>query len=318
LVFEPVNLTANEIDLEKKRVKSEKREDGEEYSLDYFTQKIVWGNSTLANTIHGKNKVIDRIGIKAMQAIHNQICSANNLFFYVTGCFGDDDLVFLSKCIESYNLSECEIRQNIAPIPERFFKRNGQIEVKNNSYHYVRFSFDIDTTKYTYAELDLIYDILFSGDNSKIYLELSENTGFIYSYDARLERYNNLGNMYFSFEIAKKNILASIEKVIGVLHGIKTNITEELAYITPFYIDNAEFDLDDAEKLNWDMAYECHIMNNPYKSIEEKKKEYQCVTPNRIKEIANEIFTRDNMIITLKTNKKVFNLEEAFAITKKL
>lgn len=41
LVFEPINLTSNEIDLEKKRVKSEKREDGEEYSLDYFTQKIV-------------------------------------------------------------------------------------------------------------------------------------------------------------------------------------------------------------------------------------------------------------------------------------
>jgi predicted Zn-dependent peptidase len=318
LVFEPINLTLNEIKMEKKRVKSEKREECEEYSIDYFTQKIVWENTSLANTIYGKNKVIDKIGIRALQAVHNQICSPVNLFFYVTGCFNNEDIAYLDKCVESYSLTGNEIRQNIAPAPGNFFKRNGQIEVKNSYYHYIRFSFDIDTTRYSYAELDLLFDILFSGDNSKIYLELSENSGYIYDFDARLERYNNLGNLYFSFEIEKKNILSAIQKVIDLLCNIKRAITDELECIVPFYTDNAESDLDDPEKLNWNMAYECHIMQNSYKSIDEKKKEYQCVTPTRMMEIAKEIFIKNNMIVTLKTDKKTFNLEEARAIIEKL
>jgi len=316
LVFEPINLTSNELELEKKRIKSEKREDNEEKSLDYFTQKIVWENTSLANTIHGKYKVIDKLGIRALQAIHNQICSPGSLFFYVTGCFSNEDIALLSKCVESYTLTGNEIHQNIAPVPEKFFKRNGQIELKNDQYHYIRFSFDINITRYTYAELDLLYDILFNGLTAKIYTELSENTGYIYDYDARLERYNNIGNMYFSFEIEKKNILPTIQKVIDVLNDVKTNITDELECIIPFYIDNTE--LDDAEKLNWIMAYECHIIQNSYKSIEEKMMEYQCVKPARIMEIAKEIFVRDNMIITLKTNKKSFDLEEAYGIANKL
>ena len=318
LVFEPHNLTLGEINLEKKRIKSEKREGAEDSSLDRFTQKIIWANTSLANSIIGNNKIIDRLGVRALRDVHDQICSLGNMFFYITGCFSQEGILLLSKYVESYRFSENEIHQNIAPVPEKFFKRNGQIEIKNNYYDYIRFSFDIDITKYSYAELDLLFDILFSGDNSKIFIELSENTGYIYDFDARLERYLNLGSLYFSFEISKKNILPAIKKVIDVLRGLKTYITDELSCVLPQYVDNAELDLDNNERLNWNMAYECHIMQNTYKSIEEKKNEYIRVTPTRIMEIAKEIFTQNNMVITLKTNKRVFKLEEAYAITKKL
>jgi len=318
LVFEPNELTLSEINLEKRRIKSEKHESDEESSLDRFTQKIIWGNTPLANSIIGKNKIIDRLGVRALQDIHDQICSTGNMFFYVTGCFSKEDIFLLCEHVETYRLSKNEIRQNLAPVPEKFFRRNGQIEIKNSKYDYMRFSFDIDTTRYTYAELDLIYDILFSGNTSKFYMELSDNTGYIYDFDARLERYINLGNLYFSFEINRKNILPAIKKVIDVLNGLKTGITDELACVLPQYVDNAELDNDYYENLNWNMAYECHIMQNSYKSIGEKKIEYQSISPTRIMEIAKEIFTLNNMVITLKTNKRAFDLEQAYAITKKL
>ena len=318
LVFEPNELTLSEINLEKRRIKSEKHESDEESSLDRFTQKIIWGNTPLANSIIGKNKIIDRLGVRALQDIHDQICSTGNMFFYVTGCFSKEDIFLLCKHVETYRLSKNEIRQNLAPVPEKFFRRSGQIEIKNSKYDYMRFSFDIDTTRYTYAELDLIYDILFSGNTSKFYMELSDNTGYIYDFDARLERYINLGNLYFSFEINRKNILPAIKKVIDVLNGLKTGITDELACVLPQYVDNAELDNDYYENLNWNMAYECHIMQNSYKSIGEKKIEYQSIYPTRIMEIAKEIFTLNNMVITLKTNKRAFDLEQAYAITKKL
>ena len=318
LVFEPINLSAKEVNLEKRRVKSEIREDSEKSSLGFFTQKITWENTSLANTITGKHKVIDKIGVRALEDVQKKILSLSNVFFYITGYFSNEDIVLLSEYIEVYKLMDNTIHNNVAPVPKSFFKRNGQIGVKNSYFHYVRFSFDIDTIRYTFAELDLLYDILFNGDNSKINTELSEDTGLIYSFEARFERYANLGNFYFYYEIEKKNIMLSIQKTIDVLRNMKTNITDELSYVLPFYVDNAFIDIDYPESLNWIMAYECHIMQNTYKSIEERKESYQQVTPLRIMEIANEVFTLNNMLITLKTNKKAFQLDEAYAITAQL
>jgi len=173
----------------------------------------------------------------------------------------------------------------------------------------MRFSFDIDISRYTYAELDLLYDILFSGDTSKIYQELSEKAGFIYDFDTRLERYCNIGNLYVSFEVQKKNIVHAVERVIAVLKGLKNNITNELSFVLPAYTDNAELILDAVEDLNWNMAYECHIMNCKYKNIEERKIAYRNITPERIMEMAREIFVLDNLVFTIKTDKKGFNVE---------
>lgn len=309
-VFAPVNLSGKEVELEKKRIKAEIREDGELYSLDYFSQKIVWEGTPLQNTIAGKNKVLDRLGPKALQGIQDKILSEGNLFFYVTGCFDDESIRYLSQSIGRHLLTKnLSLHQNIAPVPKAFFHRNGHIAVKNSAYHYMRFSFDIDISRYTYAELDLLYDILFSGDTSKIYQELSEKAGFIYDFDTRLERYCNIGNLYVSFEVQKKNIVHAVERVIAVLKGLKNNITNELSFVLPAYTDNAELILDAVEDLNWNMAYECHIMNCKYKNIEERKIAYRNITPERIMEMAREIFVLDNLVFTIKTDKKGFNVE---------
>jgi len=106
--------------------------------------------------------------------------------------------------------------------------------------------------------------------------------------------------------------------VIEVIRGLKMNISDELSYVLPMHLDNAYIDLDDAEGLNWNMAYECHIMQNTYGSVEEKKREYLTVTPDRMMEIAKEIFTPDHMVLTLKANKKLFDVEAAHAIIKSL
>ncbi len=74
------------------------------------------------------------------------------------------------------------VRQNFAPVPTAFFHREAHVSVKNSDYHYIRFSFDVDVRRYSRAELYLIYDILFSGDMSRIYQELSEKAGYIYSF----------------------------------------------------------------------------------------------------------------------------------------
>ena len=59
-------------------------------------------------------------------------------------------------------------------------------------------------------------------------------------------------------------------------------------------------------------------MNAGYKSVEERAERYRGVSPERIKEVADEIFRPENLTLTLKGNKKKIDLTKLEEIIKKL
>ena len=318
-IFEPLTISAKEIATERRRIKSELRESDELHSLDYFTQQIVWENTSLKNTIGGTFSNLDRIGKQALRQASGELLSVNNLFFYVTGCYSGEDLSCLVHRIESYPLAvTVPFRENMAPVPGCFFNRNCHVAVKNSTYYYVRFSFDVDTGRYTEAENSLLFDIMFEGESCKIHQELSEKTGFIYSFGSSYERYNNLGNISVYYEVRPADLYTSIEKVIHVCSIMKYGLTDELDYVLPPYVDNAELMLDDAEDFNWNRAYECHILSEHYRTIEERKAAYENVTVGRIMEMSGEIFKTSNLVVTMKAPKEKVDAERIRRICRKL
>lgn len=303
-LFSPMQATGADIKIERSRIKAEMREDDEKNSLDYFSNRIIWKGTSLENTVTGANKVLDKIGVAALQAAHRKLLSVNNLFLYVTGCVEERDIDFLAECMERLPLEATQpVRDNAASVPADFFRRGAQIMVKNDTYCCVQFSFDVPTASYSEAELYLLYDILFSGDSCRIFQELSDRTGYIYSYDAAFEQYVNIGNLHFQYEVQAKNLPASIERVVAVLADLKEH-PAELAYVKAPYTENADILLDSDEDLNWNMAYDSHILRQGFSSVGERAKAYEAVTPGRIREIAREIFVPDNMVVTMKTDKK--------------
>lgn len=310
-IFEPMRIPFSDLQVEKKRIKAEIREDDDKSTLDYFTGKMVWQGTPLENTIAGTPKLLDKFGVKALNQAHRSLLSANNLFIYVTGCVDESCLKKLTDRLETVPFAEVSaVRDNIAPVPPAFFHRNCQVALKNCSYTYIRFSFDIQTDRYTQAELDLLYGLLFEGDSCKILKELSDDTGYIYSYDARLEKYSNIGCLYFLYEVQFCHLLDSVKRVIRILSELKNEDCDNLDYVKAPDIDNADFLLDIDEDLNWNMAYECHILNSRFHSIEERKQAYAAVTSKRIAEISREIFRPDNLVVTLKGDKKKINTED--------
>ncbi|MCI7099272.1 MAG: insulinase family protein [Lachnospiraceae bacterium] len=303
-IFEPFTLPAEDIATERRRIKSELRESDELHSLDHFTQQIVWEGTSLKNTIGGTFSNLDHMGKQALRRAGEKLLSVNNLFFYVTGCYSEEDIAFLMDCIDSYPLRETvPVRNNLAPVPDAFFRRNCRVAVKNSTYYYVRFSFDVDTERYTEAENSLLYDIMFEGESCKIHQELSEKTGMIYSFGSQYERYNNLGNLSVYYEVRPGDFYTSMERVIRVCRTMKYSLTDELAYVLPPYVDNAELMLDDADDFNWNRAYECHILEEPYRTVEDRKEAYQKVTVQRIMEMSGEIFRTSNLVVTMKAPK---------------
>ena len=75
---------------------------------------------------------------------------------------------------------------------------------------------------------------------------------------------------------------------------------------------------DDFRELNFTFAYDNHIMGEGYSSIEDRIERYKSITPERIREVANEIFKLDNLTLCAKGSKKRIDSERILAILEKI
>ncbi|MCQ4637269.1 insulinase family protein [Anaerovorax odorimutans] len=308
-LFEAIDLPAAEIDIERKRIKAEIREDDERGSLGYFTNEIVWNGTSLVRPITGKSTGLDKMGKGTLRRAHEECFVSNNLFFYVTGRADEADIRYLADAVENCHIKTSSVeRTNMAPVPKDFFLRQGRLAIKKSSDTVVRFSFDIDSRKYSQAAYMLLYDILFDCENSKIHQALSEQSGYIYSFDPGLEQYSNIGSLYFQYEVQPLRLLDSVRIVMELFCELKKGIRDELDYVKAVYIDNSELILDHASNLNWTQAYEAHILGHTCSDLAKRREEFICVTPEDIVRLAREIFALNNLTVTVK-GKKTKKLE---------
>ena len=303
-LLSPIILDKSEIDAERRRIKAEIRESDDKTSLTTFTNKTVFHNTSLALSIVGTNSAIDSISAKKLSEYQRGVLSSENIFFYVTGNFTEENLKGLCDRISSADLKSSVCRENLAPVPDSFGKRSGEIYVKNADFTSLRFTFDIDMTKYSIAEIDLVYDILLSGYNSKLFVEMSEKRGLFYDVGGSCERYRNIGTLSFTYEVKQKDIYDAIAITVDVLNSMKRDIESEVDCMTAPYVDNAYMLYDDSRELNFTFAYDNHIMDEKYSSVEDRRQRYKNITPDRLREISSDIFKLSNLTLTMKTASK--------------
>lgn len=304
-IFCPVDVPDKDIQLERKRILAEIREADEKKELDYLNQKEVWHGTSLAQTITGKKKILKSAGCEELRKMQYRLLSLDNCFFYLTGAVTGTDIASLARQMSAYALPDLGLRHdNSAPLPEDFCQRPKTLHVKKGDASELGFSFDFRSGSHTEAARSLLYDLLFCGDNSRIFQELSEKTGYIYSFDSHLEEYTNGGTIYLSFEIAPSRMVKAAGKVIDILRQLGRGEGICLDYVLPQYVDNAGAQLDDAESLNWIMAYERHFLGQTWTSLEERSAFYNRVTPEDIQKLACEIFRPENLTLCCKGKKK--------------
>lgn len=301
------DLLKREFELERGRIKAEIREYDENTSLEYAVKKKVLGNTPVSRMITGTTGSVSKISLCACERARGQILSSENFFFYVTGKVPNEGISFLKQTVESTLFpAPCVSRNNISARPESFGSRELEIIKKDSSYYMVELSFDVDTAKSTKPVRNLLYDILFSGENSLFFRELSENLGFIYSYDAKLEEYRNVGVLSVSYEVSLANLYSSIEKAVEIFNSLKKQ-AGNLSTARVYYTDNACLALDNAEELNWNMAYENYILGDgksPTLSVEDKREAYLAVTEKDIRDLAKQTFLPCRLVAGIKGKKK--------------
>ncbi len=309
-VFTPFSASAAETDIERRRIKSEIRESDEPTSLDFFTRKAVWHGTSLEKPIIGSRGILDKIGPTALAKAQERTLTPENIFFCLTGAFTESDVEYLARLVGKYALLHAPERGNLAPLPSDFGKRGSQVLIKNSDCSIVRFNFDADCSGMTQAEQYLLYDVLFSGECSMLFKSLSDETGLVYSYDACFEKYNNAGNLYFYYELANGKIYEAVERTMAVLNALRNSAPKDFECTKAAYIINSGLLLDDPEELNWQIGYEYYVMGREFVSIEDRRESFRSVSAERISEIAREIFTPDNFVLTMKAPKKKTDAEK--------
>ena len=306
----PLCLNRRELDLERRRIKAEIRESDDKTSLVSFTNKCVFEGTTLAGSILGSNKSIDKVTVSALEEYRKKVFSPENIFFYLTGSFTDEDVEYLAEKISAYSLSSSEKRDNIAPVPQKFGKRDANVAVKNSDFTMVRFSFDLDMKSFSSPALDLLYDMLLTGYNSRLFIELSENRGLFYDLGGSVERYSNIGTLSFGYELKEKDLEDAISLTFSILAELKNPEHASPDCMKAGYVDNALMLLDDARELNFTFAYDNHIMNMEFSSVEERRRAFAAVSADDISSLARKIFVPENLTVTVKGNKKKINAEK--------
>lgn len=309
-ILSPIVLSADEIRTEGGRIKAEIRENDERGSLANFTSSIVFEGTPLSRMITGSVSGVSAINGTRLEKYRRSVFNKDNIFLYVTGSFDDGDLDALAELVGACELYPGVANDNVAELPEKFFKRDGTVHIKNADYTMVRFTFDMDMSKISYAESDILYDTLLGGYNSRFFIEMSEKEGLFYDLCGSCDRYKNIGTLSFYYEVKPSQIYTAIERTLDILRSFVTSPLTDEECMKAGYVDNAYMLYDDARELNFTFAYDNHILDAGYGSIDERIAAYSAVTPERIAEIADMLFRPENLILTLKGRRKKIDKEK--------
>ena len=304
-IFDEICISGQEFADEKGRIKAEIREKDERNTLDHFFLRNVWQGSNNEKTVLGYCKVLDAISQKKLNAYRSQILTADNCFVYVTGNASEENLAYLRQHLDALPLKNSGAqRQNVIEVSQQMFHRDGKVLVKNGGWYAMQFGFDVDTRRHSGGVLDLLYAILFYGENAVLHTYLSENDPLIYAYDNTFEQYDNVANLYFRFEIGKEDMEEAVSRVVQALNAIKAGkfhfeanaSAERVSWLMA---------LDAPEELNWSLAYHNHILRGePISYDGDRVSRLQGITKADIMETAREIFQKENLTLAVMGDKR--------------
>lgn len=302
-VFDEIRLSRAELQTEKQRVKAEIRESAEKTSLAFFADARVWKGTPLAAAITGSCANVDSFSAEKLNDFRKRTLTRENVFFYLTGNVSGEGMTYFERKLASLSLPDGLPVRNIAPVPTDFGNREPSVDVKNASFFRIRYSFDVDNAVCPVGVRDVLYTVLFEGELSLVFETLSEESGLIYSYDCTLEQYDNVSVIKLEYDVSKRNLKPSVEKFLSALTMLK----------------NGEFDFDtvlrnklywwqvvsdDVTELNWNAAYENHILGGtPVEPERKNAGRYAGLTKRDITAAAEKIFVRRNMTVALKGDK---------------
>ena len=300
-LYDDIDVSADELNAEKSRIKAEIAENDTRSRLSYQCSRKVWEDTPLKNPVTGLVANINRANCAAINDYKNSVMVRGNLFAVATGHISENDLATVKAAFMRLTLADGDIKDNIAVVPKRFMNRGCSITARDKNFTGLDFSFDYDHAPQNHFIIDRLYDVLLTGYDSLIEQELSERRGIIYSTDACIERYNNIGVLNFRFDVEGAHLEEAIEAVVTILNRVKrgdfdweTSLQKRINYSLE--------ELDNIEGYNFSIAFSHLIFGRSY-TIDEDLAIYRSVSRENIAAFARELFTTRRLTLGIAGSK---------------
>lgn len=318
-LFLPLDIDPVEYEAEKQRIYAEMNEDDEKNTLGWLHGRCCWGDAFPASGISGRRSNLNRIGEAKLDLFRRELLSVGGLFFYVTGCVDAGHEAKLADAVKSIPMPPKGVRrENIVSVGQGFKFGSPAIKIKDSDWCHVMMSFGIDCVKVPMNIRELLYSALFELEDCAFYMELSENDPTAYSFDGTLEQYDNLGCITLSYETLEENLERSLEAAVRAITKIKNGWfslelnKRKLAFAY-------ELKLDRPDDLNWELAYYGHILESGKADWSKPALgRYEALTMEEVVAAAKCIFRRENLVVSLRGDRKRIDKSKIEAIFAKL
>lgn len=260
----------------------------------------------------GNPDTINSITISDINDYIKENYKFENAIFVISGYFDERTvLASIQDTILKYTKEKITIKPYVTPqfkdnniiIPKNTKKR---IIVKHNhtsnqSAIYIGFKC-YNILSYKYYILNCISKYLTGGIGSKLFNLLRNDQGVTYNVSSNLALYKKEGMFYFYVGADINKITIAIETILKELENIKKNeiSKDDLKIVKTMTKRNLYSYTENIEDLKDYYGYNEVLGLNL--SIADDLKNFNEVTPEKMKKVANEIFTKDNILITSNYN----------------
>lgn len=318
-LFLPLEIDEDEFEAEKNRIYCEINEDDEKGTLGWLHGRRCWGGAFPAGGIAGRRSNIERITVKKLDAFRRSVICPGNLLFCVTGNVDEEHERKLIEAVGGVPAGPAAAkRENVVPLKPGFVFGSPDIVLKDSDWYHLMLSFGFDSREIPTNIRELLYSALYDLDDAAFYQELSENDPSAYSYNGTLEQYDNIGCFRLSYETFENLLPKSLEAVVRAIDRIKRG-DFDLELNKRKLAVQFTLSLDDPEGLNFDIAYYEHILeNSPADWTKPALGRYEKVTMEEMTSAAKRIFTRKNLVFTMRGDRRRVDKAELEAVLSRL
>ena len=308
MALDPPALTLEGLNMERRRIKTEIREEDAAESSDAFANSMVWRGTQLARNIAGTAHSVNLIGLDSLRAEYARWFSRGNFFFCATGHV--PDVPALLARVGGIAPGSAAPVVEAAPVPPGFFRRDARVIVQDRGYTWLRFCFDVDTSRHSEAAFMNLEEYLL-GDVGRLYLALSEDTALVYDLNDDFERYANIGNLSFEFEVEPRRAGEAIDCVVAALNGAKEAGDDALEAAKQCGIYGDWLKEQAVCTFNNIWGFDNGIRHGGFRSAEQRLEAYRAVTPEEMRQIAREAFRPENAVLCARGSRRRFDADGA-------
>ena len=286
-------------------------DDIDDYIDDKIEECLLEGHP-LGRSIIGTLKTINDINRKELVDYHKKYYKPDNLVISFSGKQNANFLPIIQNYFGSsknYKSIDLNQKNNIAIIPFDDKHPNYEIDCfsKDLKQDYIHIIFK---TKGYYdpfrIQYKLLMNILAGNMSSRLFVEIREKLGLVYSIKCDITNYEELGYFDIYAQTESKDSLKCIDAIFKELVKIKEHLVSniELKENKKNYCDIYKTNFDDIEYEN-EHYYRQLIINKPFETLEMRIDSIQKITSLDIQNIAKELFDFNKVhIITFGKCKK--------------